>query len=317
VSIPGGSGFSSGKLGKLPSNFSRAYDLSSLARPQSPSQKSGAGGGNGATPAVLEVTEANIVTDFIEYSNQHPVLIFVWSERARGSQEMLTILAKLAGEDNGKWRLGAFSFDKTPELAQALRVTAIPAALAFIQEKALPIPQLPPEEASLRLVINKIMELATQQGMSLAEANPNQESPQNPAEPEEEEAYQAIERGDFKSAAESFQRLIERKPSDIMAKQGLAQCELMIRTEGIDPAQALKRADQNPTDFDAISLASDIEVASGRFAEGFSRMISFIKANPEDIRKVAKYHLFNLFSVVAVDDPSLIKARRDLASALF
>ena len=315
MSIPGGSGFSSSKLGKLPSNFSRAYDLSSLARPQSSTARPGDSAG--ATPSLHEVTEANIVTDFIEYSNRHPVVIFVWSERAKGSQEMLAILAKLAGEDRGKWRLGAFSFDKAPELAQALRVTAIPAALAFIQEKALPIPQLPPEEASLRLVVNKIMELATQQGMTIAEATPNQESVQNTAEPEEEEAYQAIERGDFKSAAQAFRRLIDRNPHDAMAIQGLAQCELMIRTEGVNPTEVLTRADENPNDFEAIKLASDVEVASGRFVEGFARLIAFIKANPGDVRKTAKDHLFTLFSVVPGDDPALIKARRDLASALF
>ncbi|MFZ9909836.1 MAG: co-chaperone YbbN [Candidatus Nanopelagicaceae bacterium] len=317
MSIPGGSGIPSGKLGKLPSNFSRAYDLSSLARPQGSPAKSGDSGSRGASSALNEVTEANIVTDFIEYSNRHPVVIFVWSERAKGSHEMLALLAKLAGEDGGKWKLGAFSFDKSPELAQALRITAIPAAIAFIQEKALPIPQLPPEEASLRLVVNKIMELATQQGMTLTDSNEAQQSVQNSAEPEEEEAYQAIERGDFQSAAQSFRRLIERKPSDTMAKQGLAQCELMIRTEGINPAEALKRADENPTDFEAIKLAADIEIASGNFAQGFSRLIAFIKANPGDIRKVAKEHLFSLFLVVPADDPVLIKARRDLASALF
>lgn len=305
-------------MGKLPSNFARAYDLSSLARPQGATgSNSGAANSPGSSSALHEVTEANIVTDFIQHSNQQPVIIFIWSERAKGSAEILTLLTKLAAEDKGKWRLGAFSFDKAPELAGALRVTAIPAALAFIQERALPIPQLPPEEESLRLVINKILELATQQGMQIVEGDSRSESAQNSAEPEEEEAYQAIERGDFKEAAEAFKRLINRKPQDAMAKQGLAQCELMIRTEGVDPNNALSRAQQNPNDLDALKLAADIEIASGRFAEGFARLIDFIRANPGEMRKSAKDHLFILFSVVPVDDPALIKARRDLASALF
>lgn len=307
-----------GKMGKLPSNFARAYDLSSLARPQSASgSHAAATDATGSRSELREVTEANIVTDFIQYSNQQPVIIFIWSDRAKGSAETLATLAKLATEDNGKWRLGAFSFDKAPELAGALRVTAIPAALAFIQERALPIPQLPPEEESLRLVISKILELATQQGMKIVDAGSHPEAAQTSAEPEEDEAYDAIESGDFKSAAEAFKRLIERKPHDAVAKQGLAQCELMIRTEGINPADAIARAAQNPSDLDSVQLAADIEVASGRFAEGFARLIEFIRANPGDLRKMAKDHLFTLFSVVPVDDPALIKARRDLASALF
>lgn len=320
MSIPGGSGFAGGKFGKLPSNFARAYDLSGLARkPDQP------GSGNSSPSAstdgnsqIREVTEANIVTDFIEYSNQKPVIIFIWSDRAKGSSEMLAILAKLAAQDGQKWRLGAIAFDKTPELAQALRVTAIPAAVAFIQEKALPIPQLPPEEASLRLVINKIMEIATQQGMDLNNQGSETSIASAPvAEPEEDEAYQAIERGDFQSAAAAFKRLLERKPHDAMTQQGLAQCELMIRTQGVDPRDAIAKADASPNDLAANRLAADIEVGSGMFEAGFNRLITFIKKNPGDQRKEAKEHLLLLFSVVPPEEPTLIKARRELASALF
>lgn len=273
---------------------------------------------------VMTVTETNLVTDFIDYSERVPALLFVWSERATGSREMLAILAKLAQQDNGAWRLGSISFDTDPQIASALRVTAIPAAVAIIKGQMLPIPQLPPEEASLRLMINRILEVAEQQGMTItrdgsqSSAGPSGLGDAAPAtDPEEDEAYAAIERGDFEAAAAAYKKLLIRKPNDPLAMQALAQCELMIRTAAIDPKSVMERADSSLDDLALQKQASDIDIAMGRFEEGFNRLIAFIKNHPGELRKEAKEHLLTLFSVVPPEEPALLKARRDLASALF
>jgi putative thioredoxin len=315
------------KFGSLPKGFGRAIDLSSLARPAHQGPTSGSSGNSsnnlqGASGSVaIEVTENNLVTDFIEYSATVPSFIFIWSDRAKGSREMLDTLDRLARQDNGAWRLGAICFDTQPELAQALRITAIPAAVALIQQQVLPIPTLPPEEASLRLMINRILEVAEQQGLTISrsgavapEGTPVEEVKQDP---EEEEAYAAIERGDFASAADAYKRLLARKPNDQMAQQALAQCELMVRTGSIDPKRAIEDADKDPKNLDFVIRASDAEVAMGSLEAAFARLITFIKAHPGDERKRAKEHLLTLFSLFPPDDPVLIKARRDLASALF
>ena len=194
------------KFGSLPKGLGRAIDLSSLARPANQGLTSGAPGDSSSNSSrsnqgtsgsiAIEVTENNLVTDFIEYSATVPSFIFIWSDRAKGSREMLDTLDRLARQDNGAWRLGAICFDTQPELAQALRITAIPAAVALIQQQVLPIPTLPPEEASLRLMINRILEVAEQQGLSISrsgevvpEGSPVEEAKQDP---EEEEAYAAI-----------------------------------------------------------------------------------------------------------------------------
>ena len=304
------------KFGSLPKGFGRAVDLSSLARPATQSAPSTPPGGAGNS-VIINVTEQNLMSDFIDYSKNTPAFIFIWSERAKGSREMLDTLARLAAQDNGAWRLGAISFDTQPELASALRVTAIPAAVALIKEQVLPIPQLPPEEASLRLMINRILEVAQQQGMTISRSGGAAESGAVASEPEEDEAYAAIERGDFVEAASAYKRLLARKPNDSLAMQALAQCELMIRTGSIDPKVALDTADRNPDDLEAVKKASDVEVAMGRLEEAFARLITFIKNHPGDERGRAKEHLLSLFSVVPPEEPALLKARRDLASALF
>lgn len=308
------------KFGSLPKGFGRALDLSSLARPAQGAQSQATDSPtNSGTVGVLNVTEANLVPEFIDYSERRPTFLFVWSERAKGSREMLATLAKLAQQDNGAWRLGSISFDTDPQIAQALRITAIPSAVAIIKGQILPIPQLPPEEASLRLMINRILEVAEQQGMTITRNGTQTEAQESaPAtDPEEDEAYAAIERGDFESAAAAYKRLLTRKPSDPLAMQALAQCELMIRTQAIDPKSVMERAESSIDDLTLQKQASDIEIAMGRFEEGFNRLIIFIKNHPGEPRKEAKEHLLALFSVVPPEEPALLKARRDLASALF
>ena len=313
------------KFGNLPKGFGRAIDLSSLARPATPASTPGSpsGAASGGASVIVNVTENNLVSDFIDYSKKVPAFIFIWSDRAKGSREMLETLDRLAQRDQGAWRLGAISFDTQPELASALRVTAIPAAVVLINEQVLPIPQLPPEEASLRLMINRILEVAEQQGMTISRGSsgntsgaPASDAPA-PSEPEEDEAYAAIERGDFATAAGAYKRLLDRRPGDALALQALAQCELMIRTASIDPKKAIDDASRNPDDLELAMTASDVDVAMGEVEAAFARLITFIKNHPGDDRKRAREHLLTLFSLVPPEDPILLKARRDLASALF
>jgi putative thioredoxin len=310
------------KFGSLPKGFGRAVDLSSLARPASSPTAPTSSGATASTGSsvIVDVTENNLVSDFIDYSKKAPAFIFIWSARAKGSREMLDTLDRLAQRDNGAWRLGAISFDTQPELASALRVTAIPAAVALLNEQVLPIPQLPPEEASLRLMINRILEVAEQQGLKISRDGTagalNSEAPLE-SEPEEDEAYGAIERGDFVAAAGAYKKLLARKPNDPLAMQALAQCELMIRTSSTDPKKAIADASESPDDLDLVIKASDVEVAMGQLERAFTRLITFIKNHPGDERKRAREHLLTLFSVIPPEDPILLKARRDLASALF
>ena len=91
----------------------------------------------------------------------------------------------------------------------------------------------------------------------------------------------------------------------------------MIRTASLDPKKSIDEASRNPDDLDLAIKASDIEVVMGQVEAAFSRLITFIKNHPGDERKRAREHLLTLFSVVPPEDPILLKARRDLASALF
>ena len=124
----------------------------------------------------------------------------------------------------------------------ALRVTAIPAAVALIQQQVLPIPTLPPEEASLRLMINRILEVAEQQGMTISRSGSCRDSERfrgrrvtRSGRARRGRGIPCYGTGRLATAANAYRKLLGRKPNDQMAGQALAQCELMVRISATDP----------------------------------------------------------------------------------
>jgi putative thioredoxin len=163
----------------------------------------------------------------------------------------------------------------------------------------------------VRLVINKVLEVAAQKGVGTAPEGPTE----IPMEPEEQAAYAAMEKGDYKAAKFSYEAWLKRKPNEQVAVVGLAQVNLMLRIDGLDPVLTLKNAKAD----NVVSqmMCADIEIATGNYEAAFDRLITAVKNFAGDDRNKAKAHLITLFSLVDPTDPRLVKARSQLASALF
>ena len=110
---------------------------------------------------------------------------------------------------------------------------------------------------------------------------------------------------------------LARKPGETLAQIGLAQCELMIRIENLDPKRILADAASQHNNLDIQIQAADIEVATGAYESAFNRLIKCVRTMVGDEKKRAKDHLIVLFTLIDPTDPILIKARSALASALF
>ena len=282
-------------------NFGNAFDLSSLKKPATDQ-----------LPTVgVEVTQENLVSEFVAKSKEKVVVLLAWSPRSAQAKEILETLGKLEKADNGAWLLGTVDVDAQPEVAQALQVKAVPIAIAIVAEQLLPLFESVPAPEQVRLVINKLLELASQKGVGSAPVG----STEMPMEPEEEAAFAALEKGDYKAAKLSYEAWLKRKPNEQVAVVGLSQVNLMIRIDGLDPVLTL----QNAKDDDLTSqlMCADIQIASGDYEAAFDRLLKVIKSKSGDERDQAKSHLISLFNLVDPTDARLIKARAALASALF
>ena len=283
-----------------PPNFGQAFDLSSLGRAKT------------APPAHmpgLEVTLANLTSVVLPSSKEKPVIIIAWSQRSPESLEMVTTLAALEKAYAGSWILGRLDIDAQPQVAEAFQTKSIPYAVAIIAEQMVPLFEQSYPEAQIRLVIDKVLVLAGEQGVGAA--------PIEVSEPEEEEAMAALEAGEFILAQAAYKKLLARKPSDSFAKLGLAQTQLLIRTDGLELDTILAKAQASPSEIALQLQAADMEIVNGGVEAAFSRLIHLVQESSGDVRNKAREHLVGLFLLVDPSDPRLSAARSALANALY
>lgn len=284
----------------LPPNFGQAFDLSSLTKPK-------------VDPSIpmpgIEVTLENLNTEILPLSKIRPVIILMWSARSPESIEMAKTLGELEIAYTKTWSLARVDIDVFPEIAQAFQTKNVPYAVAIINEQMVPLFEQNYPSAQVRMVIDKVLTLAAEQGIG--------DAPVEQIEPEEEEAMAALESGDYAAAAISYKKWLARKPTESFAKIGLAQTELLIRTEGLNLETVIKEAIKNPADISLQLQAADVEMVNGGVEAAFTRLIHAVKTTSGEDRTKAKNHLLALFALVDPTDPRLVGARKELASALF
>ena len=173
----------------LPPNFGRAVDLSSLTKPAQATN---------AIAANYEITAENFATKAVELSRTKPVILLVWSPRSPESMATLELIGKLETQANGTWVLGSINADAQPHVAQALQTKSVPYAVALIAEQPVPLFDQSYPEAQIKMVIDKVLTLAAEQGIGSA--------PVETIEPEEDEALAALEAGQYEVARTAYQK---------------------------------------------------------------------------------------------------------------
>ncbi|MFI6709875.1 tetratricopeptide repeat protein [Nonomuraea sp. NPDC050478] len=304
-----------------PGSLYGAVDLGARKQALEAQARRETGGAQAASSAsVVDVTEETFTTDVIDRSMSVPVVLDLWSPRAPGSAQLSPVLEKVVGDLGGRAVLAKVNVDGSPQIAQALRVQAVPTVLAIFQGQAVTGFQQVLPEPEVRRWLDELMAAVEQFYQANPGARPPAEGPGEPeappADPDLVAAEQAIDQGDLDAAAAAYERLLARVPGDEDARMGLAGVRLIKRTSGADPDDVQRRL-QDPADIDAHLLAADLEMLSGSVDQAFERIIAVVKRTSGDDRDKARVHLLGLFETLPAEDPSLAKARRALASALF
>jgi putative thioredoxin len=284
----------------LPPNFGQAFDLSSLTKPKV----------DPATPLPgIEVSVENLSSDILPLSLVRPVIVLMWSPRSTESVEMIKVLGKLEIDYKEAFALARVDIEAHPQVAQAFQTKAVPYAVAIIAEQMVPLFEQSYPETQVRMVMDKVLTLASEQGIGQA--------PVEQMEAEEIEAMEALEAGNYGAAEAAYKKWLSRKPSENLAKLGLAQTQLLIRTEGLELDIVIAESTKNPSDIALQLKAADVEMVNGGVEAAFTRLLHAVRATVGDDRAKVKDHLLNLFALVDPTDPRLVAARKELASALF
>ena len=305
--------------------FSRpgAIDLSGLTAPAGQPAAGAPGGAAAGSSYAVQVTEQNFQST-IESSTTAPVLLVFYSpSRMPESAQLARDLETLSGEFEGRFLAGLVDIDQVPAIAQAMQIPSVPLVVAVLDGRPAPLFQdvLPLEE--LRAALTQVMQQLTVNGVA-GRHQPRHVAPTEGTEGDEPAvdpryaaAQEALGAGDIEGAVAEYQRLVDANPADAEAAAGLAMAKLLQRTQGVDLAEARAAAAASPDDVDAQTMVADLDLLGGHVEDSFHRLVETVRRTTGDDRDRAREHLIGLFGAVGNDDPRVLKARQNLASALF
>ena len=299
-----------------------AFDLSALKRPATPAPS--APGAAGPSAYAVQVTEQNFQAT-IEASMGAPVLLVFYSRtRMPESGNLADDVETLSAEFEGRFLAGLVDIDAEAAVAQAMQIPSIPLVVVVLDGRPMPLLQdvVPIEE--LRTALTQVMAQFTTQGVTGRHqpraGGPAPELAEN-GEPAEDPRYAAAQdamgSGDYALAVTEYHTLVDANPADAEAIAGLAMAKLLHRTDGVDLAQARAAADASPDDLDAQTMVADLDLLNGDVEAAFNRLIDVVRRTAGPERNQVRDHLIGLFGAVGNDDARVLKARQNLASALF
>lgn len=297
-----------------PSSLRGAVDLSSLVRPPAPTAPRE--GSATASPLVVAATDSSF-TSILELSNTVPVIVELHAGQPTAS------LGDLVSSFGGRLVLATVDAAANPQLQQAFQAQVAPTVAAVVGGRPIALFEGELPEAETRQVLEQVLALAAQNGVTGSvpvpdgEAEVDVEPAPAPLPPHHQEAYDAIERGDYSGAIAAYRTAIAQDPRDQLAVAGLAQVSLLDRLGSRSADSIRDAAAAAPQDVDAQLAVADLDVSGGHLADAFDRLLSLFPSLEVDGRNAVRTRLLEYFEIAGADDPRVATARRRLTGLLY
>ncbi|SJM52133.1 tetratricopeptide repeat protein [Gulosibacter sp. 10] len=267
-----------------------------------------------ALPDVVIEGGPEELEQFSAHSQRIPVLVQVYSESDPDSTALGPVLADIVRSAEGRLVLLRIDADAYPELGGQTSV------LALVGGRPLPLFQGNPPQQQIAQVLNELLQVAAQQGLTgqvQITGEPQEAPAPKPLPPLHQEAQDALQRGDVEAAKSAYERQLAESPADDDAKIGLAQVNLLVRLQDKTLQEIRDRAAQHPEDVDAQLDVADLDLSGGHVDDAFARLLGlFPKLDAADKTRVRE-RLLELFDVAGPEDGRVVRARQRLTSLLF
>lgn len=307
----------------LPGNLRGAVDLSSLVNRRTPPAAAApaASGAPAANPLLLTAGDAEF-DQVVQLSSRVPVIVDLRGPWAEESTSMTALLEKVVVSYAGAFVLVGVDVESAPQLAQAFQVQAVPTVAAIIGGRPVPLFSGLLAEDQLRDLLEQVLQLAAQNGVTgtiPVDADPAEgaEPEPEPLPPHHQEAYDAIERGDYSTAISEYETAIAQNPRDDLAVAGLAQVKLLHRLQGRTLEDIRSTAAAEPSNLDAQLAVADLDVSGGHVEDAFDRLLAMFPRLDAEGKAATRARLLDLFEIVGQTDPRVNKARARLTTLLY
>lgn len=297
-----------------------AIDLSGLVRAaQAPAAPPGQQSSAAPATAIVRDADESTFGDVVELSRTVPVIVEFYADG------IAPVLGAIVSSYGGRLVLATIDGNRSPQIAQAFQIQQVPAVVALVGGRPLPLFVGIPGEPEVRQVLDQVLELAAQNGvtgaMPTTEGGPDTSEPVEPSEPPlpplHEDAYDAISDGDYAAAATAYRSAIAQNPRDQLAVAGLAQVSLLQRLEGLVAADVRATAAAAPDDADVQLAVADLDLSEGHVDDAFARLLRVFPMQSSESKSDIRARLLDYFEIVGVDDVRTIAARRALTNLLY
>ena len=289
-----------------------------------------------ATDIIKTASEATFMADVIEASKTTPVIVIFTAPMREPCKTLTPALESEVTAAKGKIKLVKLDVDKSPRIAQSLRVQSIPAVFAFVNGQP----------------IDGFMGAKTPSEVKTFVAGLLGGAPDDGLEQAVEEAQKMLDAGDTASAIEVFAAIRGEDPANIPAFIGLvrahiaaedmdsardilaqatpdltadagvialaAQMDLIDQARGVGDIIALRVAvDKNPDDFAAQFDLALAELAAQRPEAAMDALLAIFARDATWNDGAAKEQLLKIFESLGADNELAQAGRRRLASIIF
>jgi len=284
----------------------------------SPAPEPATGAASVTGSLIADATDATFAS-YIELSKTVPVIVDLWATWCEPCKQLSPILERVVAEYAGRMVLVKVDVDANPQLSQAFQAQSIPTIVALIGGKTAPLFQGALPEAQVREVLAQVLSVAAENGVTgTVDASADvAEAPEAPLSPEHQDAFDAIERGDYAAATAAYEKALTNDPKDALAEAGLAQVGLLARLTGTNADASRAAAAANATDTAAALVVADLDIVGGHIEDAFDRLLTMFPLVDDEAKNEIRLRLLELFAVVGITDPRVVSARLRLTNLLF
>ena len=275
-----------------------------------------------ASDYIIDVSEADFQYQVLEYSQKVPVVVDFWAEWCIPCRTLGPLLEQLTEEAQGNFRLAKLNVDQNQNLARQFNVRSIPSVKAFRNGRVQAEFTGAQQESKIREFIRAIAPSDVELTL--------------------EKAQSFMQQKQFKSAASTFQQVLEKMPKQPSALLGLAKCDiiqgefisvlnilrsfpasqefshaqlLMPLAIALERNQDLREWSNSP--LDAAYSRSLSLITRGNYPAAFDGLLDILREDKKYKNDEARQVVIAMFELLGEDSELTRQYRRELASVLF